>query len=266
MDLLYGNLTYQIRKAIFYVHNHLGYGFNEDIYHQGLKCYFERNGIQHKSKHRESLFHREKNIATFECDFLIEDLIILELKVIQSKFSQDHLRQMLEYLKFWNKKLGLLINFGFEKASIQRAIYSEKDKKSSENYDHFKNRLSDDDRKELAAIRKAILDVFEMHGLGYGDRIYYELLKAELSFKNMDWKIDVEVPIFFDDVFLRNFEIPFLLINDKFLIGVKALGDDISSYDIARTMTYLNKLKKRFGIVAHFGKEELQIRGVYNKN
>jgi len=107
--------------------------------------------------------------------------------------------------------------------------------------------------------------VFEIHGLGYGERIYYELLKVELSCKNMNWKIDTEVPIFLDETFIKDFQIPFITINDKFLIGVKALGDEISSYDIARTMTYLRKLKMRFGLFLNFGKEELQIRGVYNK-
>ena len=265
MALVYGDLTYQIRKAIFYVHNHIGYGFNEEIYHQGLKCYFEKNGILYKSKQRESLFHHAKNVATFEYDFLIENLIILELKVIQANFPPDHLRQILEYLKFWNKRLGLLINFGFERANIQRAIYSGKVNKLSENYDYFKNRLADEDRKELAFLRKAILDMFEIHGLGYGDKIYYELLKVELSCKNINWKIDTEVPIFLDETFIKNFQIPFLMVYDKFLIGVKALGDEISSYDIARTMTYLRKLKMKFGLFLNFGKTELQIRGVFNK-
>ena len=168
-------------------------------------------------------------------------------------------------MKFWNKRLGLLTNFGFERANIQRAIYSGKDKKYSENYDHFKNRLADEDRKELAFLRKAIFDVFEIHGLGYGERIYYELLKVELSCKNINWKIDTEVPIFLDETFIKDFQIPFIIVNDKFLIGVKALCDNISAYDIARTMTYLRKLKMKFGLFLNFGKEELQMRGVYNK-
>lgn len=264
MALVYSNLTYQIRKAIFYVHNHIGYGFDEEIYHQGLKYYFEKNGILYESKHRDSLFHRAKNIATFQYDFLVENLVILELKAIQAKFSPDHLRQILEYLKFWNKRLGLLINFGFEKANIKRAIYSGKVKRLSENYDHFKNRLADGERKELALLRRAILDVLEIHGLGYGEKIYYELLKVELGFKNISWKIDTEVPIFLDETFIKNFQIPFIIINDKFLLGVKALGDEILAYDIARTMTYLRKLKMRFGLFLNFGKEELQIRAVYN--
>ena len=66
-------------------------------------------------------------------------------------------------------------------------------------------------------------------------------------------------------LYTQDFQIPFIMVNDKFLIGVKALSDDVSAYDIARTMTYLRKLKMKFGLFLNFGKEELQIRGVYNK-
>ena len=32
MTLLYEDLSYEIRESIYYVHNHIGYGFNEDNY------------------------------------------------------------------------------------------------------------------------------------------------------------------------------------------------------------------------------------------
>ncbi len=263
MGLIYDDLTYQIRKAVFYVHNHIGCGFNEEIYHQGLKLYFEKNGIFYKSKHRESLCHRSQLITTFECDFLVEDLVILELKAIQSNFSPDHSRQILEYLKFWNKRLGLLINFGFEKAIIKRMIYSKKEYAISENYDHLKNKLSDEERNELASVRKAILDVLQLHGLGYSEKIYYELLKAELTHKKIDWSTETEISVSFDGNFIRHFQLPFIVVDRKFLIGVKALGNEISSYDVARMMTYLRTSKMRLGLFLNFGKKQLEIRAIY---
>ena len=265
MTLIYKDLTYEIRKAIFYVHNHIGYGFDEDVYHQGLKSHFKKLGIPFQSKHRETLVHREKAIATFEYDFLVTNLVILELKAIQSNFHPDHQRQILEYLKFWNKNLGLLINFGFELVKIKRFPFEEKERKIDENYDHFKNVLDSQQRKEIATIRDAVLDCYKIHGLGYGDRVYNEIIKVEFDHRNIEWKTDIEIPIYLDELFIKNYKLPFLLVNGKYVVGIKALEDHISSYDVARTISYLRKLKLNLGLFLNFGRHALQINGIFTK-
>jgi GxxExxY protein len=47
----------------------------------------------------------------FRADVIVEDMIILELKSVES-FAQVHKKQLLTYLKLSGKKLGLLLNFG----------------------------------------------------------------------------------------------------------------------------------------------------------
>lgn len=263
MILIYEDLTYKIRKSIFYVHNHIGFGFDEDSYHQGLKDHFSRIGLPYISKHRETLIHRDKKVITFEYDFLVFDLIILELKAVHTRFLPDHFRQIIEYLKFWNKNLGLLINFGFEKAKIERVPFTEKYKKINEQYKYIKNRLSAVETAEITNIRNVILEIYQIHGLGYGENIYYGLINAELEYREISCKIEHDISIFLDGVYLKNFKMPFMLVNKKYIIGIKSLHDDISSYDIARITSYLRKLKLHVGLFLNFGKQQLQIRGVY---
>lgn len=263
MALIYENLSYEIRKAIFYVHNHTGYGFDEDAYHQGLIYHFNRIGLPFKSKYRKPIIHRSKIVATFEFDFLVYDKIILELKAVHSDFLPDHYRQIIEYLKLWQKRLGLLVNFGFELAKIKRVPFTEKNKDINEQYKHFANKLSDSEKKDLAEIRDAILEIFQQHGLGYCEKVYYELLKAEFDYREIPWDINCEVSITLDGEYLKDFSIPFFVLKNKYVVGLKSIYDDISSYDIARMISYLRKLNLKLGFFLNFGKQQLQIRGIY---
>ena len=58
-----------------------------------------------------SVLWKNKEIGYQIIDFLIENKIILEIKVT-SELNRLHQAQLLSYLKATNKKLGLLLNFG----------------------------------------------------------------------------------------------------------------------------------------------------------
>ncbi len=47
----------------------------------------------------------------FRADIVVEDLVIVELKSIET-IAPVHKKQFLTYLRLSNKKLGLLLNFG----------------------------------------------------------------------------------------------------------------------------------------------------------
>ena len=48
--------------------------------------------------------------AGFRCDLLVEDKVIIEVKSIEA-LHPVHKKQVLTYLRFADKRLGLLINF-----------------------------------------------------------------------------------------------------------------------------------------------------------
>lgn len=60
--------------------------------------------------HLPVVYKKEQLDANFRLDFLIEDVIILELKAIEH-ILPVHEVQLVTYLKLADKKLGLLINF-----------------------------------------------------------------------------------------------------------------------------------------------------------
>lgn len=58
--------------------------------------------------------------VAFRIDILVNDLVIIEIKSVE-ELSKVHYKQLLNYLKLTNLKLGLLINFNTD--DISKSIY-----------------------------------------------------------------------------------------------------------------------------------------------
>ena len=57
---------------------------------------------------RRWLAHKGQEIHLFEADLIAWDLIVLEFKVLaQPGFAPEHYSQIIQYLKFWKKDLGV---------------------------------------------------------------------------------------------------------------------------------------------------------------
>lgn len=123
-ELIYAELSYGINGALFDVQNELGRYCNEKQYGDLL---------EKKLEERKLRFEREKFLpASFEgekanrnkIDFLVEDLIILELKA-KRLIERPDFYQTKRYLIALNKKLGLLVNFREKYLKPKRVINSE---------------------------------------------------------------------------------------------------------------------------------------------
>ena len=109
--LLYEELTYQIRKAIFNVYNYWGPGLYEDIYEKSLVIELESMGLKVESQKGVTVEYKGKKLACdYRLDLLVEDNIIIELKTVD-ELKPIHKKQLFTYLKITNKRLGLLVNF-----------------------------------------------------------------------------------------------------------------------------------------------------------
>ena len=62
-----------------------------------------------------------KKIGVYRPDFVVEDKIIIELKVLSS-YRYKNIRQVLEYLKETNKKLAILIYFTQDGIRYRRIV------------------------------------------------------------------------------------------------------------------------------------------------
>ncbi len=116
-------LAYAVIGAAIEVHRMLGPGFLEEVYHKALKVEFEIRGIPHKSKHPVVVNYKGRPIGEGQLDFLVGDVLIIELKAVQN-LAPIHEAQVMSYLKMTKHPLALLINFNVPilKQGIKRII------------------------------------------------------------------------------------------------------------------------------------------------
>ena len=109
--LLYEDLTFQIRKAIFNVYNYWGPGLLETIYEKSLMIELETMGLKVECQKHIPVVYRGKEIeCDYRLDLLVEDKVIIELKAVE-KLQPIHKMQLSTYLKITGKRLGILVNF-----------------------------------------------------------------------------------------------------------------------------------------------------------
>lgn len=119
----YSELTGKIIGCAMEVHKILGNGFQEVIYQRALAKEMGLQGIGFSREHDMPIFYKDEQIGTRRVDFLIEDVISVEIKAL-TKTEDVHLAQAINYLEAYNLEVGLLINFGTKSLEFKRLINS----------------------------------------------------------------------------------------------------------------------------------------------
>jgi GxxExxY protein len=119
----YKDLTGTIIVAAMQVHKVLGNGFQEVIYQRAMEIEIPYFGLSFNREFDMPMFYRQQQIGTRRVDFLVEDVISVELKAI-IKLEDVHLAQAINYLEAYNLEVGLLINFGSKSLVFKRLINS----------------------------------------------------------------------------------------------------------------------------------------------
>ncbi|MCH8316966.1 MAG: GxxExxY protein [Bacteroidetes bacterium] len=116
-------LTEKIIACCFTVHNELGPGFPERIYHNALKIVIKEDGLTYESEKEFDIYFKDLKIGKFRCDLVIGNKVIVEIKSVTDKMPILFHYQLLSYLKASKIKTGLLVNFGNKSCEIKRLSY-----------------------------------------------------------------------------------------------------------------------------------------------
>ena len=115
-------LTEKIIACCFRVHNELGPGFAEKIYHKALMIAFEDAGLTYEAEKTFKVFFQDKKVGSFRLDLLVEGKVIVEIKALTGNVPEVFKYQVLSYLKASGLHVGLLINFGNKSCHIKRFV------------------------------------------------------------------------------------------------------------------------------------------------
>jgi GxxExxY protein len=117
-------ITGLILEAAYKVHSELGPGLLESSYQACLAYEIRKRGLHVDTEVPLPLVYEEIRLECgYRIDMLVENTVIIELKVVEA-LNDVHLAQILTYLKFSNKRIGLLINYNVKslKDGIKRVV------------------------------------------------------------------------------------------------------------------------------------------------
>ncbi len=117
-------ITSQIIGSAIEVHRIRGPGLLESAYEECLVSELKKSGLKTERQKPVPIIYKEIKLKCgYRMDILVEEIIVVELKSVD-QLAAIHDAQILSYLKFSNKKVGLLINFNVTllKNGIRRFI------------------------------------------------------------------------------------------------------------------------------------------------
>ena len=115
-----------VRETAYAIHLYHGHGHLEKVYENALAHRLRKAGIQVEQQHPLQVYDEDGTpIGEYYADLLVEGRLIVELKAARA-IADEHVAQILGYLKSARIEDGLLINFGSYKFEIKKYVMSEK--------------------------------------------------------------------------------------------------------------------------------------------
>lgn len=109
-ELLHHSLTRKIIGTLFAVNKELGFGYKEKTYQEAIAKDFETKGISFKRENFSRVSYKGKRVGCFFQDFLVEQKVILEIKIGRELF-ESYVKQTLSYMRDYNVKVGIVAVF-----------------------------------------------------------------------------------------------------------------------------------------------------------
>lgn len=120
-------LTKRVIGAAIEVHREIGPGLLESSYEVCLARELADQGIRFRKQVDLPIQYKGRAVdAMYRIDFLVEELVILELKAVE-RLQPIHTAQLMTYMRLARKPVGLILNFQAVKLyeGIVRQVFSE---------------------------------------------------------------------------------------------------------------------------------------------
>ena len=121
-------LTHNVINCAMEVSNTIGAGFTENIYDKAMQVELQLRKIPFSSQQHFDVSYKGSLVGHFVPDIVVENRLIVELKAVDS-IVNEHLSQVLNYLKATDYELGLILNFGKPRLQIKRVILNQSKQK-----------------------------------------------------------------------------------------------------------------------------------------
>jgi GxxExxY protein len=118
-------LVNRIREISFSLHGYLRQGHLEKVYENGLLHRGRMAGIEFERQYPLKVYDSDGTIlGEYIADLFADKCLLIELKAVK-RLADEHVAQLLGYMRACKVEHGLLINFGAPKLEIKKYILSD---------------------------------------------------------------------------------------------------------------------------------------------
>jgi len=111
-----------VRETSFAIHKYHRNRHLEKIYENALVNRLRNEGLQVEQQHPLTVYDEDGTVlGEYFADLFVEDCLIVELKAVRAT-TDEHIAQLLGYLKSSRIETGLLINFGAAKLYVKKYL------------------------------------------------------------------------------------------------------------------------------------------------
>ncbi len=111
-----------VREVSFDIHRYLRNGHLEKIYENALVHRLAKKGVKVEQRYPLAVLDEDGTVlGDYVADMFVDGRLIVELKVCKA-IGNEHIAQLLGYLRASGIEHGLLINFGARRLEIKKYI------------------------------------------------------------------------------------------------------------------------------------------------
>jgi GxxExxY protein len=116
-----------VRETSFAIHCYLRNGHLEKVYENALSHRLRKLGIAVEQQYPLKVYDEDNTVlGDYFADLFVEGCLIVELKAVRA-IDNDHIAQLLGYLRSSRIPTGLLINFGAGKLYVKKYLMTDLD-------------------------------------------------------------------------------------------------------------------------------------------
>ena len=111
-----------VRRTCLEIHRFHRWGHLEKVYENALAHRLAKHGLRIQKQVALAVYDEDGTVlGEYYADLLVEDFLITELKAVKA-LADEHVAQLLGYLRSSRKEHGLLVNFGAPRLEIRKFI------------------------------------------------------------------------------------------------------------------------------------------------
>jgi GxxExxY protein len=114
-----------VRETAFAIHCFHRHGHLEKVYENALAHRLRKRGLDVKQQHPLTVYDEDGTIiGEYFADLFVDNRVIIELKAVKA-IADEHVAQVLGYLRASRIEHGLLLNFGAARFEIRKFVLSQ---------------------------------------------------------------------------------------------------------------------------------------------